>query len=175
MTQPTWRPSARILLADPHDRLLLFRVADGTWITPGGGIDKGEPVEVAATRELREETGRHVTTAQLGPVVALTEGHWEGQWNGRLYYSVESYFFLRVPEFTVDTSGFTDYERSDISVHRWWSLTELQDTTERVVPWGLPGLLPRLYAGEVPAAPVRLPWHHPEFGHLEPVRPPSAL
>ncbi|WP_433362695.1 NUDIX hydrolase [Streptosporangium sp. CA-115845] len=166
MTRPIQRPSARVFLADHHDRLLLFQGADGTWFTPGGGIDPGEPVAVAAARELLEETGHRVTADLLGPMVATTAGHWRGAWNGRMYYSVESYFFLRVPGFTVDTSGFTDYERTDIGAHHWWSLPELRSTTANVVPWNLPPLLDRLFAGDLPAEPVTLPWHHPEFAHL---------
>ncbi|GLW06071.1 DNA mismatch repair protein MutT [Microtetraspora sp. NBRC 13810] len=160
------RPSARVLLADQDDRILLFRGSDGTWFTPGGGLDPGEPVEVAAARELREETGYLVTPENLGRVVAVGAGHWRGGWDGLLYYSVESYFFLRVTGFTVDTSGFTDHERRDIGEHRWWSVADLRTTGENVVPWGLVGLLERLHAGQPPADPVRLPWHHPEFAHL---------
>jgi hypothetical protein len=79
---------------------------------------------------------------------------------------VESYFFLRVQEFALDSAGLDRYELDFITGHRWWSLAELQTTEENVVPWGLAGLLERLYAGETPAEPVRLPWHHPEFAHL---------
>jgi 8-oxo-dGTP pyrophosphatase MutT (NUDIX family) len=166
VTRPRLRPTARVLLADGRDRLLLFRLSDGTWLTPGGGIDRGEPVHIAAARELREETGHQIAPDRLGSMVARTAGHWRAAWNGKLYYSVESYFFLRVPEIVVDTSGFTDYERADITVHRWWTLPELRATDERVVPLGLTGLLERLYAGDIPTEPVTLPWHHPEFAHL---------
>src|ERR1700756_5997871 len=57
---PIWRPTARILLADPEGRLLLFsaREADGErwWFTPGGGVHRGETVQGAAVREVYEET-----------------------------------------------------------------------------------------------------------------------
>lgn len=134
MTPATPRPTARVLLADEHDRLLLFRGSDGAWLTPGGGMEPGEAGAEAAVRELWEETGHRTTPERLGPVVATTAGHWRSRGGGRLFYSVESFFFLRVAAFTLDTSGFTDYERADIAEHRWWSLPELRATAEPVVP-----------------------------------------
>jgi 8-oxo-dGTP pyrophosphatase MutT (NUDIX family) len=71
---PVWRPTARILVADPEGRVLLFsaREADGErwWFTPGGGVHRGETVLAAAVRELFEETGYAATESELGPVVA---------------------------------------------------------------------------------------------------------
>ncbi|GAA4597033.1 NUDIX hydrolase [Planotetraspora phitsanulokensis] len=160
------RPSARLLLADDNDRLLLFSSVDATWFTPGGGVDEGEPLVMAAVRELREETGFRVAPEELGPVVATASGHWRAGWDGRIRFSVDSFFFLRVPEFDVSGEGLERHEADYITGHRWWSLEELRATEENVLPWGLAGLLERLYAGEIPAEPVRLPWHHPEFAHL---------
>ena len=87
MTDPTVptgaRPSARVILLDPSDRLLLLHCRDegndhSWWVTPGGGLSGAESFEAAALREAREETGLDV---QLGPCV-WTRHHiyvWEGQ------------------------------------------------------------------------------------------------
>lgn len=54
---------ARIVLLDEVGRVLLFRIVDPleyklpVWITPGGGIEVGETMSQAASRELNEETG----------------------------------------------------------------------------------------------------------------------
>ncbi|MBB5140147.1 ADP-ribose pyrophosphatase YjhB (NUDIX family) [Thermocatellispora tengchongensis] len=165
MPRATVRPSARVLLVDGRDRLLLYRglgVGAGSgaaWFTPGGGVERGEAVAEAAVRELREETGLAVAPAELGPVVATSEGHWRSR-RGRLYYSVDSFFFVRVPEWEVDESGWQEYERKMITAVRWWSLPELAETSEQVIPWELVPLMRRLLAGDIPGTPVVLPWHH---------------
>jgi len=57
--------------------LMLRRAVEtgyGLWCLPGGYVDRGEVVEVAAAREVREETGLKV---QIGELVGLfsEEGH----------------------------------------------------------------------------------------------------
>lgn len=161
------RPSARILLVDDRDRLLLYhglgllKDSGHAWFTPGGGVNDGETLNQAAARELREETGHSVTPEALGNVVATSSGHWYHQ-DGRLFLSLDSFFFLRVTRPDVDTSGMEDLERSMIDGFRWWSPAELYGTAERIIPLGLTGLLERLLAGDVPAEPVVFPWHHPD-------------
>lgn len=68
-----WRPSGRLLVLDPDDRLLLLRARDPWypemgewWEVPGGGLDDGEDVVAAAVREVLEETGVTVPADAVG-------------------------------------------------------------------------------------------------------------
>ena len=68
--EPISRPTARVVLINGQDQLLLFRVrgAHGElWILPGGALDPGESWEECARRELTEETG--IDVSRLGPWV----------------------------------------------------------------------------------------------------------
>ncbi|MEO3752864.1 NUDIX domain-containing protein [Streptomyces sp. B6B3] len=157
------RRSARVLLLDAADRLLLFRMKDATpgafcWITPGGGVRRAERVRAAAARELWEETGLRVAPRDLGARVAWTGGRAEFSWASGYFEDV--FFLHRVRAHEVDTSHMEELERGQTTAHHWWSLDELAATGERIHPFGLPGLLGELLAGRIPAEPVRLPWHH---------------
>jgi 8-oxo-dGTP pyrophosphatase MutT (NUDIX family) len=160
----TTRKTARILLVDGDERVLLFRCrldADREdrghmWITPGGGVQPDETLAETAVRELREETGLSLPKAELGPVVASASGEWGSK---RRYLAVDSFFFVRVQALTVDTAGFQPEEQRVLSAYRWWSRPEIDAATqEPVLPIGLRPLLDRLLAGERPDPPVELPW-----------------
>ena len=150
-------------MLDPENRVLLFNWANrakGTnwWATPGGGLDEGEGSKDAARRELREEAGI-VVDAVEGPL--WRSDHFfrsgapvEGDRGAELVHQFESFFLARVGSDDVTTEGFDAFE-ADISLgHRWWSVEQLEATTERVFPRGLGALLREVLAGGVPAKAV---------------------
>jgi 8-oxo-dGTP pyrophosphatase MutT (NUDIX family) len=151
------RPTARVLLVDSRDRVLLFemRTADGRvfWCPPGGGLEPGETHEEAAVREVREETGWSVDV--LGPVI----GHRRQvvTWNdGVTYDCAEVWFTASSAAFEVDSSSWTDEERVDMGAHRWWTLEELQEATVELSPNDLAARVRVLLTDGPPAEPWQL-------------------
>ena len=159
------RRSARVLLIDAADRLLLIRSmlipgqpeSGHVWFTPGGGIEPGEDVATAAARELHEEIGLHADPADFRHV-AYTTGHADLGWANGLFR--DDFLLHRVQSHEVDIVGQTDLERSHYAGHRWWTPADLAATTETVYPNQLAGLVRQLLAGQIPTRPIELPWHH---------------
>ena len=135
------RRTARVLLIDDRDQILLFADSDpgipgsGWWITPGGGIDQGESDLDAAVRELEEETGVRISAeALVGPILVRPVVH---GYSDVVIDQEDVFFACWVPAFEVTDAGHTEEERLTMTAHRWWTRTELAATTEEVWPVGL--------------------------------------
>jgi 8-oxo-dGTP pyrophosphatase MutT (NUDIX family) len=162
VTKRKFRPSARTVVLDEEGRVLLFRIVDPlddkppVWITPGGGIETGETMSQAASRELKEETGLAASLVDLGHPVAVCRGEWE--FRGAPLFSEDWFFVLRTTAFEPDATNWTDLERELHRGWRWWTTEDLETTDEVIVPAGLADLARTLHSGEGFPVPVVLPW-----------------
>ena len=147
------RLSAKAFLVDPHGRLLLLECVDPArpqvrwWELPGGGVEPGEDEIDALGREVREETGLTVDRAAVGPLVWTQDStflHRAKRRFARCHGRV-----VRVPDpAAVVPAALMADELDTIVGQRWWTSAELAVSAERFFPRGVPGLLPRVLAGE---------------------------
>jgi 8-oxo-dGTP pyrophosphatase MutT (NUDIX family) len=148
-----------VLLIDEHDQLLLIRVhvprtVDRTiWLTPGGGLEPGEAYDVAARRELREETGLEGVT--LSPCVWQRRHVFE--WDAEQIEAREQFYVGRVGG-TPAVHEAVPNDTEDMLEFRWWSLEEIQAAadTEIFVPRALPKLLAPILRGAWPVPPLQI-------------------
>ncbi len=156
--------SARALLIDPQDRVLLIKLALGRmapkptavrqtfWLTPGGSLHPGEAFEDALLREIFEETGLRLSHP----------GHWV--WtspkrivrDGQPVDTLARVYIQRIPAFEPMPTALTPEERDIFRELRWWSADEIAASSETFIPRQLAELLKPLLAGTWPAEPVRI-------------------
>lgn len=152
------RAARALLLADRS--VLLIKGCDPArpeagswWLTPGGGIEDAESTEVAAVREILEETGLPLPPDRLGPVVATRVAAFE--FDDRSYRQTESFFAVEVAAFIPHARGWDTVEQRALLEHRWWTVDELRMTAEMVYPRELADVVEAVLDGHV-ETPMRL-------------------
>lgn len=128
MSSPKLRHSARAIILDEQDNVLLCRAMtpDGfhVWITPGGGLEEGETPVEALARELIEEVGFRFEAQppQIWRQEIIEPGHVAG-FDGVL----ADYFLIRSKAFTpLGQLSTSELACENLIGFRWWSLTDLQ-------------------------------------------------
>ena len=145
--EPVFRRAARLLVIDSHDSVLLFQYEDERrkwWATPGGGLERDETFEQAAAREAAEELSLTLTT--FTPLWCLTV---DFSFRGQSIHQVEQYFLVRLSKDELGLGEIVSdaHRREGILAAHWWSLDEIETTSEQVFPENLcervRGLRPR--------------------------------
>jgi ADP-ribose pyrophosphatase YjhB (NUDIX family) len=157
------RPSARALILDDDDRILLCRfefLRDSrtvvVWAAPGGGVEPGESLLEALRRELDEEVGLAVDgqPPHVWHQVVVRAGHAEG-YDGL----INDYFLVRTAAFA-PRGSMTDEQLAAENLFglRWWTAAELAEYRgpDLFSPRALPALLAALRAEGPPAEPAEL-------------------
>jgi 8-oxo-dGTP pyrophosphatase MutT (NUDIX family) len=108
------------------------------WFTIGGGVETGETVAEAASRELREEVGIHLPTEALGTPVATNTIQFE--WGGCPIIQHQTFFAVAVDGVDVTFANQEQLELETISAHGWWYADDLE-ATGQAAHVTIPGLL----------------------------------
>lgn len=161
MRTPRLRHTARALLLDDGDRLLLARhdltsrhYGHVLWAPPGGGLDSGETPVDAVLRELVEEVGYEATADEVWHVwhQEVVSPAYSQDWDG----AVHDYFLVRCEPFTANGTWTSEQLGGEgITGFRWWTLAEMDGLAAPEVfgPRQLPALLRDLLrkrAGDYP-------------------------
>ncbi|HEY3797586.1 MAG TPA: NUDIX domain-containing protein [Caulobacteraceae bacterium] len=153
------RLTARVLLLDPDDRLLLIRgrlpsAPEGPsfWFTVGGEIEAGETPRAAAAREALEETGFADVT--IGAEVWYSEEVFVFDDTNQPTHFKERFFVGRTAGGPLSRAGWQDVEHRLLDELRWWTLGELRLTGDTVYPEGIAELLPDVLSGRLAPAPL---------------------
>lgn len=163
-TDPFIRPSARVILLNPNNEVLLLKADDPKtiekggvyrgpfWFLVGGGLQASESLEQAALREVYEETGIGHHEMTLGPLVWLN--YLDLIIDGVAKQLHQHFFVATTSQSQISFAHHEPQEQAVIKEARWFSMDELKACQEPVYPRDLTKHLPALISREYPKIPL---------------------
>jgi 8-oxo-dGTP diphosphatase len=160
MAEPSIRHVARVILLDRVKNILLVKYEDSVpmdpkregriiyWVPPGGKLEGDEGHRAAAKRELIEESG---LSAEIGPWI------WKSKHLLRLnkvLVTQEERYFLA--EIDIEKPPVANQSSEDISEVRWWSITDLKNSSAVFFPDSFLDLILPILDGEIPSYPIQV-------------------
>ena len=111
------RITARAIVINPRGQFAVMYSADyDLYSLPGGGVENGEGIEDALFRDIREETGCRIASAEPLGFVEENRAHCD--------YTQISYYFIVFTEDETLSPHLTDSERQHGTTVRWYSPEE---------------------------------------------------
>lgn len=132
------RNNARAIILNEFEEVLLQRLVFENvvgekvlWVTPGGGVKKGETTTRALEREIQEELDV-IVTVDLAPVLKkdVTIHGKTGDFIRREFYY--RLFLPRETKFSI--KNMTSNEQDTFQSMRWWTKEELKDLDDVAPP-----------------------------------------
>jgi 8-oxo-dGTP diphosphatase len=158
------RHSARALLLDADDRLLLARhdltarhIGRVIWAPPGGGLEPRETPHEAVLRELIEEVGYEATLDAVQHVwhQEVVSSTYARDWDG----AILDYFVVRCEAPMLSAASTAELMTSEgITEFAWWTLDEMNGAADGEVfrPIHLPALIRDLLDERPETYPIKI-------------------
>lgn len=154
------RKSSRAILLNPENELFLFKFEFAMlsehktlWVTPGGGVESNESFEQALYREVYEEMG-----------IELKGGY---KWiyyrnkpfttkSGEEFISEERYYLVKIQHSNISLNNMTQTEKKLTREWKWWSVEEIQNSSEGFFIGNLDKELDKIINGDIPEEPIEI-------------------
>lgn len=104
------------------DKILLSKQWNG-YDFPGGGIEPGERITEALTREVKEETGIEVKPSRI---LHVSDSFFKLPYKGTYVQSIHLYYECEVMGGELSTDFFDDQEKQYADQPEWVSLSEVK-------------------------------------------------
>lgn len=121
VTELIFRPAVYALIFRGK-KILLSRQGDG-FDFPGGGVERGESLQRALRREVREETGLQVTP---GRIIEVTQDFFISIESRRKLHSILIYYLYHNPRGKVSTAYLKGFEKKYIKSAEWVKLEDIK-------------------------------------------------